>query len=278
MKNSNCYNCGGTGHSFYAKENGFNLVKCNTCGLLFVEHMPNDDQISQSHKQGKHAGSRELDSTGRYEASKVNEYLKILRDLFKKEELNKKSTWLDVGCGYGEFMIAVQSYSSGRIIVKGTEPNIHKRESAQKRGVRVDYFDLDTHEEKYDVLSLLNVYSHLPNPPQFFETLKKLLNPGGILIVQTGDTANLSAKEHFRPFYLPDHLSFASEKIVVEILERLNFEVVCIKKYPFVKFDLKTIVKEFVKIFIPRYQSKILYSLRIKKVPLTDMFIVAKLR
>ena len=35
-----------------------------------------------------------------------------------------------------------------------------------------------------------------------------------------------------RPFYLPDHLSFASESIIIRILERLGFEILSVKKYP----------------------------------------------
>ena len=121
--------------------------------------------------------------------------------------------------------MAIQKYSSQNIEIQGTEPNIHKQESAKQRGLNVDYFDLESHKKKYDVISMLNVYSHLPDPPKFLESLKNLLNSRGELILETGDTASLSAKDHYRPFYLPDHLSFASESIVVNILESLNFEI-----------------------------------------------------
>ena len=103
--------------------------------------------------------------------------------------------------------------------------------------------------------------------------MKKLLNPGGELILQTGDTANLSAETHYRPFYLPDHLSFASESIVIGILERLNFEILSIKKYPFIRFNLSSIAKELVKAFLPQYKSRIVYYFKNSQ---TDMFIRAR--
>ena len=73
-----------------------------------------------------------------------------------------------VGCGQGEFIAAVQKYDKG-VTVKGTEPNIHKQEMARKKGLNVFFFDIESHEEKYDVISMLNVYSHLPDPPAFLE-------------------------------------------------------------------------------------------------------------
>jgi SAM-dependent methyltransferase len=274
MKIPNCYNCGTEERTFYAKENGFSLVKCCGCGLLYLEERPDDNDISQAHKQGKHTGLKALDVTGTFKEEKIPIYLAVLNDIFKGDIGNKR-TWLDVGCGHGEFIVAVQKYSNGKVAVKGTEPNIHKQKSAQKRGLNVTFFDIESHDEKYDVISLLNVYSHLPNPPAFIESLKNLLNPGGEIIIQTGDTANFPANDHYRPFYLPDHLSFASEKIVSDILKRLGFEILNINKYPYRRFDPKSFVKETVKIFLPQYKSRISYYLKWKRYSQTDMFIRA---
>ena len=274
MSISNCYYCGSEQHSFYAEENGFSLVKCSTCGLLFLKNRPDDHEISQAHKQGKHGRLREFDVTGIFNPAIIPRYLRVSKDLFNGDFGNKE-TWLDVGCGHGEFMVAVQKYSSGRFALTGTEPNIHKQESARERNLNVGYFDLESHKEKYDIISMLNVYSHLPDPPTFLKSLKKLLNLGGELILETGDTAGFSAKDHYRPFSLPDHLSFASESIVVGILERLDFEILIINKYPFIRFGLLTTAKELVKVVLPHYTSRIRYSL--KKYSQTDMLIRARL-
>ena len=278
MNTLNCYSCGSNQNTFYAEENGFSLVKCSSCGLLYVENIPDRDEISQAHKQGKHRGEYEIDVNDIYNPSKITRYHNVLDDSFKGN-LDGIETWLDVGCGYGEFMEAIQKYSSGKIDVKGTEPNIRKQKSARARGLNVEYFDVESHRKKYDIISMLNVYSHLPEPPKFLESLTKLLNPGGELILETGDTANLSAKDHYRPFYLPDHLSFASENIVVNILERQNFEILSINKYPYSELGIKNIAKELIKTILPKYESTIWNDLlNWKKYSETDMFIRARLQ
>jgi SAM-dependent methyltransferase len=235
MQMVKCYNCQSNKNTFYASENSFNLVKCNECGLLFVNPRPDNEEISRAHKVGVHRGSEELHMTGSFSLSKISIYRDIFKDIYGDDFCLDNISWLDIGCGHGEFLLALQQVGGGRIIAKGLEPNAHKQKSAQERGLDVSNFEIDEHNEKYDVISLLNVYSHLPDPPAILLDWKRLLMSGGELLLETGDTASLLSKNHYRPFDLPDHLSFASEKIVVDILERVGFEIVSVNKYPYLR-------------------------------------------
>ena len=277
-----CYNCGSNKYRFYASENGCNLVKCSQCGLLYVNPRPNDHEIIEGAKYGVHKGEHTLESTGRFMKAKIGIYLKVLKDIYDGELNGAKRTWLDVGCGHGELLIALQKFSDGCVLAKGLEPNRYKIEAATRRGLDVRYFDLANHGVRYDCLSILNVYSHLTNPLEFLSLLKTCLKPGGELLVETGDTANISAEEHARPFLLPDHLSFGSEKIISGVLNRAGFEVVSISKYPALKlrFMKVRIVKELIKVGLPGKKSQVpaIYSqFRLRKRK-TDMWIRARLR
>jgi len=249
-------------------------VKCDECGLLFVENRPDQDMITEALKQGMLSGKRTLNVTGSFNPRKLKYYLNRLDDLFNGD-LGGKTTWLDIGCGHGEFIEAVQKYSSGKIVVTGSEPNVKKQESARSRGLNVGYYDLESHTEKYDVISLMNVYSHIPNPPDFLKLLKKLLKPAGELILETGDTSDVTAKQHPRPFILPDHLSFASENIIRDLLGKLDFEILELKKYPFLLRNYVGFAKEATKLLLPQYISSVKYYF--KPVPQTNMYIRAKL-
>ena len=277
MKVLNCYHCGSRERSFYAEENGFSLVKCKGCGLLYVEERPDDREIAQAHQQGKHGGMNELEVTGCFNEKEILRYLHVLDDLFKGA-LDDKTTWLDIGCGHGEFLVALQKYSNKIIYARGTEPNRFKQESACKRGLDVSCFDIELHEEAYDVVSLLNVYSHLPDPPAFLKKVKRLLTPGGEIVIETGDTADFAAKDHPRPLYLPDHLSFASEKVVTGILRRLGFQILSINKYPALRCpSLHTLVKETVKAVLPERDSHLRQIVQWKRYSQADMFIRARM-
>ena len=103
-----------------------------------------------------------------------------------------------------------------------------------------------------------------------------MLAPNGELLIQTGDTAGLTSQQHYRPLYLPDHLSFASEKIVVEILRSIGFDIVAICKYPLLENDALTWIKESVKLVWPGQSSRLRYLLSSRRFPDTDMYVRAR--
>lgn len=276
MVEKNCYHCHSDRHTLFAEENGYSLHKCQNCGLLFVANPPSTEQISEAAKQGRHSGNRQLEVTGKFKSRKIARYLEVLRDLYG-EEIPIAGNWLDVGCGHGEFLLAVKRFSNARIAVKGSEPNLEKQESARSRGLDVGFFDLGEHTDRYDAASLLNVYSHLPDPCALMRNIATILNPGGELVLETGDTKDLSASELPRPLYLPDHLFFATEKIVLEQLTAAGFEVIKVVKYPLIRVSGSTYLKEIAKIFLPGRASKIRHLVS-NSLTEIDMFVRARKR
>lgn len=271
-----CYNCKSKGHQFFAKENGFNLVECNNCKLLFVENPPSFSQISTSNEQGLHKGDDDLNVTGSFNQTKISFYKEMIACLFNINELKSKN-WLDIGCGYGELLMTLNNISKN-ITALGSEPNKVKSAFAQSKGLDVGFIDIKEINTKYDVISLLNVYSHLPNPVDFLKTLKSKLNVSGELLIETGDITYYNPKNIPRPLYLPDHLSFTTEKNLIELLEGLGFEIVGIKKYPIINKNIKTFLKEFVKLILPNYTTRIHYFFYDDNLLNTDMYIRAKLK
>ena len=110
--------------------------------------------------------------------------------------------------------------------------------------------------------------------------VRERLKPKGELLLQTGDTASLSLDQHPRPFLLPDHLSFASQQILSNMLKQTGFEIISVKKYPAVQlWQMKYMVlKEMVKVVLPHKRSQVnsVYSMfRVAKYR-TDMWIRAR--
>lgn len=278
MEKVKCYNCNIDDSTFYDKENGYTLVKCNSCGLIYVNPRPSETEIKDAIKLGVHKGNREIDVTGKYSPKKIRRYLEILSLIFSDLNIrNKEITWLDIGSGFGEFMESLNIFINGKLFIEGVEPNEKKRNDAIKRNLIVRDSIEDITLKKYDFISALNVYSHLPNPVNTLVGWRDLLNKGGLLLIETGNTANLKPKDHPKPYLLPDHLSFASEKIVRNILNKCGFKVLMIhfersSVYPIL--NISNLVKEI-------YNSvrTITFKNRFKffpKNPYIDMWILAE--
>ena len=274
-----CYNCKSSNKEFYDSENGHNLVKCIGCGLLYLNPRPGIEDINEASKSGLHKGDNLLrKDAGNFKEPLKEIYLSRLNDfnyaiMFSQK---KKYTWLDIGCGHGEFVETLSNFGGEYIDIVGLEPNTRKLERGIERGLDIKFFDLTTHQEKYDVISALNIYSHLPNPPEDIARWCEMLNEGGELLLRTGDSAQLPAKYHYKPYSLPDHFSFTSKKLLIELLESLGMKVIQVENYrlgQYPKFGPLELLKQIGRFFLPGCVSTFKFF---PKYPDTDMWIRAK--
>ncbi len=226
-----CPVCGGDRATPYAEENGFQLVRCAGCGVLHVTPRPDPETTAAAHQYGLHRGDTTLAITGRYRPDRIGRYRRILTDIYGTALPRPTATWVDIGCGHGEFLTALVRFGPDDLTAIGLEPNLTKARGCVERGLDVRSTDLGQVDGEFDGISLLNVFSHLQDPGGFLASCVERLAPGGELLLETGDTAGLSAEEHPRPFYLPDHLLFADETIVRRILDQVGLEVVSVHHY-----------------------------------------------
>jgi len=225
-----------------------------------------------------HKGDELLKVTGKFKEHLKADYLSKLNDfsyaiMFSED---KKISWLDIGCGHGEFVETLAAFGGKNLELIGLEPNVRKLVGARERGMDIQFFDLTTHQDKYDVISALNVYSHLPNPPEDIARWCEMLNEGGELLLQTGDSADLSAKDHHKPYSLPDHLSFTSKQLLVELLESLGMKVLQVEMYRYGQYPVWSpleLLKEIGRFFLPGHVATFKFF---PKYPDGDMWIRAR--
>jgi SAM-dependent methyltransferase len=251
-----CYNCGCPDSRLYDSENGFQLRKCAQCGLLYVNPRPPDGAVDDAARTGTHRGERELCTTGAYLASKELRLRRVLELVFKGAL--PEGSWLDIGAGFGELLAALQALCGSKLRVVGLEPNSAKVLAAQARGLPIELLGDTRARGPFDYVSALNVYSHLPDPVQTIREWADLLRPGGQILLQTGDTCELPAWRHPRPYSLPDHLSFASEAIVRGVLERVGLHVTTVLRqplYPAVSplYRLRQVAKRLIRVGTPNF-------------------------
>ncbi len=148
--------------------------------MLYLNPRPGQDEIDAATKSGMHRGDELLEVTGAFKDYLKDIYLDHLKDFNYSNLFNQNKTiaWLDIGCGHGEFVQALNEIGGEAIEVLGLEPNEKKRQGAIDRGLNVDFFDTTQHDGTYDVISALNVYSHLPNPPEDIAQRCGKLNEG----------------------------------------------------------------------------------------------------
>ncbi len=248
----------------WTRESNYTVVRCESCRLLFVSPMPTEEKIDSAVRTGLHSSNVPNPNVrSRRNAKKIVIYRKIFEAMFPHLICSAKPiTWIDVGSGYGETLQAIQMIVPRYSIVKGIEPMKHKAESAAGLGLDVTNDYLKHGQFQADVISLIDIYSHVPNFWSLLESIKSNLKPSGEFFIESGNLADLNNREEFfGELGVPDHLVFAGEAHFLKYLETSGFEVLEIRRdraddlTDFLKSIVKKILGRPVNISMP-YTSK----------------------
>lgn len=248
-----CPYCGSDRHQAWARELGFTTARCLECGLLFCNPRPALALIDSAVRTGAHGPEAQgLVVTARRIGAKVRRYRRVFGEMFDDLwRTGRPVSWLDVGAGYGEILEAVKALAPPGSRIAGLEPMRPKAAAARERGLEIVEDYLRPGQPKVQVVSVVDVFSHIPDFGAFLADVRAVLEPGGELFVETGNLADLEHRAQF-PYELglPDHLVFAGEKHLLGFLDRAGFEVVRIRRW---RIDgLPNLAKNIVKKLIGR--------------------------
>ena len=132
----------------------------------------------------KAADVYETGHAGIYEMCK-DDYPYIAAELKKEDYIDL----LDCGCGTGPMISLLYEEDPGRHYT-GIDLTPRMIEVARAKNLKgVDWVtgdceDLPFEENSFDVIICSNSFHHYPNPQKFFDSAKRVLRPGGRLILQ----------------------------------------------------------------------------------------------
>ncbi len=163
---------------------------------------------------------------------KVGCYQKVLRSMFRDVwQSSRQISWLDVGAGYGEIVEAVSTLAPQGSRTEGIEPMRPKAKHTQALGLKVSEKYLCDVTKRFDFVSLIHVYSHIPDFRAFLSQVKNVLTDGGEFFIETGNIGDLARScEVPTELDLPDHLVFAGERHLMGYLSDAGFSVVAARK------------------------------------------------
>lgn len=133
---------------------------------------------------------------------------------------------LDVGCGDGKWLSSMHDLGWE---VEGVDFDKTAVRLARERGLNVHCGTLaDQHyaDAKFDAVTLNNVIEHVPNPAGLLQDCRRVLKPGGRLVLLTPNSASLGHrffKESWRGLEPPRHLFLFSPCSISTLLKSAGF-------------------------------------------------------
>ncbi|MCX7974690.1 MAG: class I SAM-dependent methyltransferase [Candidatus Aminicenantes bacterium] len=203
----------------------WDLSRCLDCSFVFANPCPEEKFITSLYSEVKDP-AYEVEALGRRQTFR--------RLLHRLEKLRPQRGYLlDVGAATGLFLDEAKKRGWQ---VLGIEPSRWAVEIAQKQGLKVfqgSLEDFKIDDQRYDVITLIDVLEHTPNPRKIVEKVQKLLKPQGLILIVTPDLESFLAKLTGRYWwhYRPAHLVFFNRQSLKKLLALTHFEVLSWKRY-----------------------------------------------
>ena len=220
-----CALCGSTGAAPFLSSPGVRFVRCRSCSLVYQDPRPIFADLRR--RYGADYFSYEL----RNEAN-FFELMKLgLRDVefdALTEGLPRPRSVLDVGCATG--MLLAWMREKGWT-VQGVDLCVESaRYGTANRGVPIFAGTLEEARfpaGSFSVVHFSHLIEHVPDPRGFLAEVRRVLSPGGLIVVTTPNIDGLQARlfrEGWRSA-IADHLTLFSRRTLGRLLAQSGFTV-----------------------------------------------------
>jgi SAM-dependent methyltransferase len=238
MDQANCNLCGsGESTLLYSTrdmshnlDGRFNYVKCVGCGLIYLTPRPNEEEIGYYYPEDYLPYKRAIDDEPFF-LMRFFRRIKIQARCSRILKFKTSGRILDVGCATGIFLAEMRKHPGWEVI--GVEPNQRAAHYAQER-LQLTIFngmlnDADFPDSYFDAITFWDVFEHLFDPMAILKEVRRLLKPGGIVVLSLPDIDSLDAKLFGRYWIgldAPRHFFVFSVRTLTQALNRSGFEVV----------------------------------------------------
>jgi 2-polyprenyl-3-methyl-5-hydroxy-6-metoxy-1,4-benzoquinol methylase len=158
--------------------------RCRSCGLVQVGTALRPAQLERAYAAADPESYYK--ETGRASERKFRE---AADDLLEMTGLAEGGELLEIGCGDGSLLDALRASGVEAARLVGQEQPGQAAEMARSRGFSVfatPYQALsEERPESFDVVVLMDVAEHVPDPLGLFSACRRLLRPGGLLYLHT---------------------------------------------------------------------------------------------
>lgn len=232
LEHVNCNLCGKDESSFVTKteQDGqeFKLVKCNSCGLIYLNPRLTQEEIRSVYSENKLDNFQYYLNTKELDEETFTERLNLIRKYIAPGKV------LDMGSSIGVFLHAAKKQGWE---ISGMELNKKEADySVETFGVSL----LSSYETKikFDLINMSDVIEHFTSPKEELQKISRVLRQDGLLLISTPDFDNfLTRKIAIKPH---EHLYYFDKRTLTKLLEDAGFKILYMKPTTR-KLSLKTL-------------------------------------
>jgi len=220
-KHQTCPLCGGGPLLPKWTIDGYDLVRCAACTLVFVQDIVTPEQLAE-HYAGP--GDPAYSDENRY---CLDHYYQALRRRIEAL-VPGRGAILDVGCSRGWFLEAMAGWEQHGCEIAAGDAAIARARFGDRifTGPIEDYPAADG---SFDVITMQDVLDHCPDPRPVLAKCQRMLRDGGLLVIKVHDISCLYAKitgPRFFALIPPSHLFYYDRRTLGLAVDQAGFDLV----------------------------------------------------
>jgi SAM-dependent methyltransferase len=196
----------GPDFEYRTSPDSFLAVRCTRCGVVYLDRRPVAAELDRIYPDHYHA--------------------------FAFTGLPADARIIDVGCGDGFHLDLLTSFGPAGWQAEGVDIDDRAIGAARRRGITVHrgrVEDLDLPEAAFDGALLIQTIEHLPDPAVVLQAVRRLLKPGGRVLVVTDNTGSLdfriAQRRHWGGYHFPRHWYLFDAPSLERLARTAGFEV-----------------------------------------------------
>jgi SAM-dependent methyltransferase len=222
----------GVGEDFEYRTSGdtFLAVRCEKCGLVYLNPRPADEEADRIYPDHYHAFAFEKTHAGLI--YNVRRRLEARRLLGWCAGLPDDAKILDIGCGDGFHLRLLRDFGRLTWSLQGVDTDARAVAAGAAHGLSIlrgQVQDLDLPQGSFHLIFLIMTVEHLADPVAMLKTVRKLLAPGGRVGIITDNVGSpdfsVFRGRHWGGYHFPRHFNLFDRNTLAKLAEASDLKV-----------------------------------------------------
>ncbi|OGK81128.1 MAG: hypothetical protein A2X52_10815 [Candidatus Rokubacteria bacterium GWC2_70_16] len=226
IDSSTCVLCGPVPAVPVEMRDGFRIVRCQQCGLIFVHGWQTLGGLDELYSPAyfRHEGTSAV-GYGDYLAHRALHLrnARALLTVLEREIPGPSRRIVDIGCAHGFFLAAARERGwTGYGVDISADAVRYARDTLGLAVLRGDIEQAGLEPGSFDAVALVGTIEHLPDPLRTLRAAARLLRPGGHLLITTLDVEGALRHYEWKP---PEHLYYFSFRTLAALVRAAGLDV-----------------------------------------------------
>ena len=233
-----CPVCKGKKQKLFVEIYEYPYFECEDCGHLYCGTPPNDNELKKLYSSENNESVES--SQGKIYIDEDLFDKRVKKIAFPKAEfatdlIDGKGTWIDLGAGVGDLVIASTDLGWESIGYESDRDEVlfGLSKGANLKNEFIDFNSKSPILKSAKIVSMINVLEHLSNPMETVSKISKSIQKDAYFLFEVPRFPSISSLTNrcfpelaARNIYSPDHLHLFSDESAKIMMENANLEII----------------------------------------------------